>query len=175
MEYGMQLTGLPRTNNVVWTRTGQPSKTHGQTSAHNGKEICVEKTKLMTSGIQGLVEVNREKTVPLLTELLWLEYAQKRHSDSIRLDCLERQPVQNVLLLPFIIGLCILRMTRTCQRLPVWYVHRVQDVVTPRFKCCLCKCMSKINVFFDQLKHCNYRYYARPMHRIVYVNVLLVL
>ena len=34
-----------------------------------------------------------------------------------RCDGLERQPVQNVVLLPFIAGLCLLHMTRSCQRL----------------------------------------------------------
>ena len=30
---------------------------------------------------------------------------------------LERQSIQNAVLLPFVVGLCILRMTHTCQRL----------------------------------------------------------
>ena len=34
-----------------------------------------------------------------------------------RYDGLKRQPVQNVVLLPLIIGLCLLPMTRACQRL----------------------------------------------------------
>ena len=34
-----------------------------------------------------------------------------------RCDGLEHLPVQNIVLLPFIIGVCILRMTPTCQRL----------------------------------------------------------
>ena len=45
-----------------------------------------------------------------------------------RCDGLERQPVQNVVLLQFIIGLCVLRKTRICQRLAhtCWNVYPVQ-------------------------------------------------
>ena len=40
-----------------------------------------------------------------------------KNYSAARCDGLERQLVQNVVLLPFTIDLCILRMTRTCQRL----------------------------------------------------------
>ena len=46
-----------------------------------------------------------------------------------RCDGLERQPVQNVvLLITFIIGLCILRMTRTCQRLAGTFGSQLSNV-----------------------------------------------
>ena len=99
---------------------------------------------------------------------------------SHRLAVFSVNPVHNVVLLQFIIGLCKFRMTRTCKlrmrvsacSLPAWDVYPVQDVVSPRFECCVYTCMSK--VFFDQLKHCDCLRYALPIYFIVYVTNLLM-
>ena len=68
-----------------------------------------------------------------------------------------------VVLLPFLIGLCILRMTSTCQRLARYFgpqftnqgmyvrsrmsFHHVLNVVYG-----LCTCMSKVNVYFNSIQ-----------------------
>ena len=81
-----------------------------------------------------------------------------------RCDGLERQPVQNVVLLQFIIGLCILHKTCTCQRLAhtFWNVCPVQ--------------MSSHLVLNAVYVHVCQRltFYNGTIHIIVCVNDLLM-
>ena len=89
-----------------------------------------------------------------------------------RCDGLERQPVQNVVLLQFIIGLYNLRKTRTCQRLAhtFWNVCPVQMSSHLVLYVVYVHVFQRLTFYLTSLNTVT----ASTMHIIVCVNDLLM-